>query len=82
MRVAVVDDDERDRKQLLNFIKRFQTENQVEIRADSFSGSLDFLESFRASYDIIFLDIEMPGMDGLETAHEIRRTDDIENRNI
>lgn len=76
MRAAIVDDDVKDRERLYEFLQRYQKETGTQIRAELFPGSLEFLERFRADFDIIFLDIEMPGMDGLETAHEVRRTDE------
>lgn len=41
-----------------------------------FYSSIDFLEEYDGTYDIVFLDIEMPGSDGLTTAREIRGRDD------
>ncbi len=75
MRAAIIDDDRRDRERLRSFIEQYQKDTGTEVKTELFSGGVEFLERFRADYDIIFLDIEMPGMDGLETAREIRRTD-------
>lgn len=75
MKAAIVDNEIKDRETLSEYMMRYQKENGITIHTDIFSGSFEFLEKFRADYDIIFLDIEMPGMDGLETAHEIRRSD-------
>ena len=36
----------------------------------------DFLENYHEEYDVIFLDIEMPGSNGLEAAREIHSKDD------
>lgn len=71
-----MDDAERDRKHILEFVKQYQKENNISIQTDLFSSGFEFLERFKANYDIVFLDIEMPGLDGIETAREIRRTDD------
>lgn len=76
MRAAVIDDDEKDRQLLCNYILRYEQESGERILTVFFESSLEFLEKYKADYDIIFLDIEMPGMNGLETAREIRRTDE------
>ena len=55
MRAAIVDDDVKDRELLYNFIQRYRSETGADIRADFFPGSLEFLETFHADYDIIFL---------------------------
>ena len=71
-----MDNEERDREHILQFVKQYQKENNITIRADLFSSGFDFWEQFKADYDIVFLDIQMPGLDGIETAREIRRTDE------
>lgn len=75
MRVAVVDDTKEDSQRLAGYLNQFQQEKGMVIHVDSYQASLDFLEEFKSQYDVIFLDIEMPGSDGLEVAHEIRGKD-------
>ena len=40
-----------------------------------FTDGLEILEEYRPVYDIIFLDVEMPQLDGMETARRIRAMD-------
>ncbi|MCB6286255.1 LytR/AlgR family response regulator transcription factor [[Clostridium] scindens] len=75
MKVAVIDDMQEDRSRLLAYINKFQTEYGEDIQADCYQASLDFLEEYHNQYDVVFLDIEMPGSDGIEVAHEIRQKD-------
>ena len=37
----------------------------MEIKMDVYNASFEFLEKYHGNYDVIFLDIEMPGSDGL-----------------
>ncbi len=77
MRVALVDDNENDRKRLLDYLHQFQEKEGVKMQVTSYNSSLDFLEEYDGGYDVILLDIEMPGMDGMETAKEIRLIDEM-----
>lgn len=77
MRVAVVDDNENDRELLMKYLRQFQKEYGMKMQIKPYSSSLDFLEEYGGGYDVILLDIEMPGIDGMETAKEIRKIDEV-----
>lgn len=72
MNIAVVDDSREDAGHLEAFLSRYHQENGLPMQVHTFLSSLEFLESFHGEYDIIYLDIEMPGSNGLEVAHEIQ----------
>ena len=40
-----------------------------------FHNPAEFLESYTKDYDLVFLDVEMPGLNGIETAKELRHMD-------
>lgn len=75
MKVAVLDDLPADAGRIVDYLKRYQEEKDMPIQISVFHSSVEFLERFDGSYDVIFLDIEMPRSDGLEVAHEIRSKD-------
>lgn len=76
MRIAVLDDNPSDARRLMDYLERYRQEQGLAFQTDAFYASLDFLEEFHGGYDVIFLDIEMPGSDGLEVAQEIRSKDE------
>ncbi|MBE5929404.1 MAG: response regulator, partial [Lachnospiraceae bacterium] len=67
-KILVVDDYKMNLKVFKNLLK--QTKMQI-FEAESGQKCLEMLE--KQSVDLVFLDHMMPGMDGIETLHEIRR---------
>ena len=76
LRIAMLDDNAEDIKLLQGYLARYQNEKHIRMQVISYTGSLDFIEEYGAGYDVVFLDVEMPGMDGMEVAREIRQRDE------
>lgn len=76
MRVAIVDDDNTYSELLRSYVERFSKQDGCDITATVFNSGIDFVSDYTADYDIVFLDIEMPMMDGLTAAKKIREIDD------
>ena len=68
MHIAICDDEEQIRQQIQELVMKRMPDCVTEV----FLSVEELLES-QVSYDILFLDIQMEGMDGIETAREIRR---------
>lgn len=75
LHIAMVEDEERYINQMQDFIRRYGEESGEEIQFTIFQDGTEILRQYRPIFDIIFLDIEMPGLDGMSTAEQIRKFD-------
>lgn len=72
------DDNKEDRKVILEKLKDYVRNNNVEAKLFEYLTGEDLIEEINTkknSFDIIFLDIYMDFLDGIETARIIRNTD-------
>ena len=65
--IALCDDEEYVHDEVFQFLKRYGEERDVDCVISHFYSAAQLL-SFPHSFDILLLDIEMPGMDGIEAA--------------
>ena len=70
--IAIVDDEEQDRKYIESKISAQLDDKDFKCKLYTYSTAKQMLEAFEnAPYDVVFLDIDMPEIDGMETAERI-----------
>lgn len=74
--IAIVEDDDICAKTLQEYIEKYGTENNVACEIVHFKSGWEFINDYRSVFDIVFMDIEMPDLDGMETAKELRNMDE------
>ena len=74
--IAIVEDEKEFRDQLQEFLKQYEAENQISFQISVFEDGTEILENYKNEYDIILLDIEMPKLNGMDAAEQIREKDE------
>lgn len=74
LNIAIVDDDELFANQISDFIQKIHGDDK-EYKITYHNRPLDFIENYKPNYQIVFLDVEMPLMDGFSVARRIRGVD-------
>lgn len=76
LKIAICDDNRVELDHMAALLKRYQEENHLPARIDTFSNAMDLMEALRReNYQLILLDILMPGFTGIQAAREIRQFD-------
>ncbi len=76
MKIAICDDDSRELDRILSFIDTYRRESKVSITYKAFQSATELISNVSSGdYSILFLDILMPGINGMQAAHEIRDFD-------
>ncbi len=71
IKIAICDDLESERKLIYNYLLEYLDVNDILADIDQFSSGEDFLKSDYKSYNLIFMDIFMDGINGMETAKKL-----------
>ena len=75
MHIGVVEDDPKACQTALDYLNRYQQDEHERFTVSAFKEAQSLLERYRPVYDILLLDIEMRGINGLDAARAIRKQD-------
>lgn len=75
LRIAIVEDEQAYACQLEQYLRQFEKEKNERIELTIFRDGDEIAESYRCEYDLILMDVQMPYMDGMTAAREIRKVD-------
>nr|WP_297770370.1 LytTR family DNA-binding domain-containing protein [uncultured Butyrivibrio sp.] len=75
IRIGIVDDDKASRESIHQEISDYARNHHLECELSEYESALKFLDSGDKGFDMLILDIDMPGMSGMELAEKIRETD-------
>ena len=71
--IAIVEDDKNSQKKISDYIHQYCKVQNLQCNIALYQDGLDIVEKYECQYDILFCDIQMQMMDGLEAARRIRK---------
>jgi DNA-binding LytR/AlgR family response regulator len=74
--IAIVEDDKDQALHLEATLMRYSEEYKIPIRTTVFYHSIAFLHNYSGEYDIVFMDILMPSMNGMDASRLLREKDE------
>ena len=75
LNIALCEDETTTAERMQRFLQQYAEEFHEGIQVSVFSNGVDFLENYTPRFDIVFMDIMMPLMDGMEVAEKLRAID-------
>ncbi len=72
MKLCILEDEKQHRELLLRMLQRWERENQHTLFIDSYTSGEELMEKEEWNYHVIFLDIQLEAMNGMETARMLR----------
>ena len=75
VRVAIAEDSPACARQLQDCLHRYEELHGACFAVSVYQSGAELLEHYRGDWDLVFLDIDMPGMNGMDTARELRSMD-------
>ena len=78
MRIAICDDQKSERETLKHFLKQYFSKTDYACQIDEYAGGEALVADYEedgGNWELVFLDIFMKGMDGMQAARAIRKMD-------
>ncbi len=75
IKIAIVEDNIDDASDLKKHIEMFFNQHYKKIAIFIFYNKMKFLYKYKSKYDLVFMDINLPYMDGIEASEKLRKID-------
>ena len=75
IRIAIVEDDKNSSDLLVNYLEKYSNDKNIRFDVKTFFTRNQILNNYNNNFDVIFMDIELPDGNGLETIRKIREVD-------
>ena len=75
VKIAIVEDEAASAQLLEECLLRYRTEAGAEMMITRFSNAEELLRDYRGEFDLLFMDVDMPGINGIDASRRLREMD-------
>ncbi len=75
LNLAIVEDEKEMFERLKSSLTSYFDENHISFAIDYYPNGEKFLHKYKPDYDVVFMDINLPGANGMETIKKLREKD-------
>lgn len=72
IKIAIVEDEKEGAQTIASYINKYATINKINIKTMYFNSAEALFENYPKDLNLIFMDIELPGMDGMMAVKKLR----------
>lgn len=75
IKIAIVEDEDTYARVLMEYLYRVEEAKEIALELVRYKNAVLLLEGYTADYNLIFMDIRMPYLNGMDAAHKLRELD-------
>lgn len=75
LNVAIVEDEDKSADLLESYLNRYSQENGTVFSIKKYTNAVNFLNDYKPVHNIILMDIDMPGLNGMDASFQLRKLD-------
>lgn len=73
--IAIVEDEDTFVEQIEEYLEKYSKEKKFEYHTTRFKNGAEFVLEYKPIFDIVFMDVDMPKMNGFEASKKLREID-------
>lgn len=77
LNVAIVEDDRSEAEHIQKHLQHYSEQTGKAFHAEWYKDAEEFLNFYKTKYDVVFMDIELPGINGMDAARRLRAMDSV-----
>lgn len=75
VKFCIVEDDNETAQTIEIYIKKYFSHDETSVKVIRFTDARLFLTNYDEGFDVIFMDIDLPGLNGMDAVRELRKKD-------